>query len=214
MPIRRKTSNQKIPQYILDSAASYRRTKSIRRINKHGLPVFNTSKECSEHKDRPQTCQTRGCNSKASVQGGERQGYYWQMWCGTCFKKDRARRRGITLKEYQNSLAKENGYLSHGDRARQSHKYLKYRKDYCENIDSRLGFKCTTQIINPQTHPEVFKNSNVDPSWNQQLQVDHKNGDPSDNSESNIQTLCVCCHMIKTALNEDYRSPGRKALGV
>ena len=25
--------------------------------------------------------------------------------------------------------------------------YKVYRKDYCENIDGRLGFKCTTTII-------------------------------------------------------------------
>ena len=69
--------------------------------------------------------------------------------------------------------------------------YKKYRKDYCENIDGRLGFKCTTTII--------------DPEW--QLDADHINGDP--NSHKNlgakaIQTLCRCCHAIKTRDNQDY----------
>lgn len=207
-------SKQKVPQYILDNASNYKRTKSVRRVNKHGLPVFDTSKAASEHKDRPKTCQTRGCHNKPSVQGGERQGYYWLMWCSECCKKDRADRQGFSnTKEYKNKLAEDAGFLSHGDRSKASHKYLKYRKTFCENIDGRLGFKCTTTIINPQTHPKIFEqNTNVDPAWNGLLHVDHIDGDPSNNNQENLQTLCVCCHTIKTALYEDYRSPGRKTL--
>ena len=76
--------------------------------------------------------------------------------------------------------------------------YKIYRKDFCENIDGRLGFKCTTTII--------------DPEW--QLDTDHINGDPSDNREENLQTLCKCCHSIKTRDSKDYASPGRKALNL
>jgi hypothetical protein len=76
--------------------------------------------------------------------------------------------------------------------------YKIHRKDYCENVDGRLGFKCTTTI--------------VDPEW--QLDGDHINGDPSDNRKENIQTLCKCCHAMKTKMEKDYLSPGRKTLGV
>lgn len=65
--------------------------------------------------------------------------------------------------------------------------YKKYRKDYCENIDSRLGFKCTTTII--------------DADW--QLEADHIDGNHNNNAEENIQTLCACCHRIKTRDNGD-----------
>lgn len=75
------------------------------------------------------------------------------------------------------------------------HPSLKYRKDYCENIDGRLGFKCTTTI-----------------NWSGMLDVDHINGMPNDNREENFQTLCKCCHSFKTHINKDYATDGRKKL--
>ena len=76
--------------------------------------------------------------------------------------------------------------------------YKQFRKTFCENIDGRLGFKCTTTII--------------DSEW--QLDADHKDGNPSNNSMVNIQTLCKCCHVIKTKINMDYATAGRKTLQV
>ena len=77
--------------------------------------------------------------------------------------------------------------------------YKQFRKDYCENIDGRLGFVCTTTII--------------DPEW--QLDADHINGDPDSHKilgAKAIQTLCKCCHAIKTRDNRDYATAGRKTL--
>jgi len=62
------------------------------------------------------------------------------------------------------------------------HPYKKWRKDYCENIDGRLGFKCTTTIID---------------QW-YQLETDHIDENHENNVEDNMQTLCACCHRIKT----------------
>lgn len=76
--------------------------------------------------------------------------------------------------------------------------YKQHRKSYCENIDGRLGYKCTVTI--------------VDADW--QLDADHINGNPSDNSPENIQTLCKCCHAIKTRDSKDYLSEGRKFYGL
>ena len=76
--------------------------------------------------------------------------------------------------------------------------YKRHRKQYCENVDGRLGFTCTTTI--------------VDAEW--QLDADHIDGNPSNNSKSNIQTLCKCCHVIKTKQEQDYLTPGRKTLGL
>jgi len=59
--------------------------------------------------------------------------------------------------------------------------YRIYKKDYCENIDGRLGFKCTTNIIDQCM-----------------LDVDHINHVHEDNRQSNLQTLCSCCHNYKT----------------
>jgi hypothetical protein len=74
--------------------------------------------------------------------------------------------------------------------------YKIHRKEFCENVDGRLGFKCTTTII--------------DYEW--QLDIDHKDGDPSNNVIKNLQTLCKCCHAIKTKTERDYMTPGRKTL--
>lgn len=66
-------------------------------------------------------------------------------------------------------------------------RYKQHRKDFCENVDSRLGFKCTTTILAP--------------NW--QLEVDHKDGDNYNDEVDNLQTLCACCHKYKTMLNEE-----------
>jgi hypothetical protein len=62
-----------------------------------------------------------------------------------------------------------------------------YRKDYCENVDGRYGFVCTSTIVAPR--------------W--QLEVDHIDGDRTNNDENNLQTLCSCCHRYKTMLFEE-----------
>jgi len=77
------------------------------------------------------------------------------------------------------------------------HPYKKHRKDHCENQSGFLGFKCTANIF-----------------WEGMLQVDHINGNPSDNRSINLQTLCGCCHAYKTHKYKDYLTDGRKALGV
>jgi hypothetical protein len=59
--------------------------------------------------------------------------------------------------------------------------YRIYKKDYCENEDGRLGFLCTTNIVDPCM-----------------LDVDHINHVHEDNSPKNLQTLCSCCHNYKT----------------
>jgi hypothetical protein len=51
------------------------------------------------------------------------------------------------------------------------------KKDFCENAG------CTATIVDPC-----------------QLEMDHKDGDYSNNDPSNIQTLCCNCHRLKTAL--------------
>ena len=37
-----------------------------------------------------------------------------------------------------------------------------------------------------------------------QLDVDHIDGDKTNNSSSNLQTLCANCHRLKTYLNKDW----------
>ena len=110
-----------------------------------------------------------------------------------------AKRKGLTTAQLSNQknlrVAKKAGYSTVTEYKNSRHPYLKYRKDYCQNIDNRLGFKCTTNIF-----------------WSGMLDVDHRNGDPTDNRPRNLQTLCKCCHAYKTHKNKDARTPGRKSL--
>ena len=91
-----------------------------------------------------------------------------------------------------NENAKQAGYRSYSDLKNSTHPYRKYRKDYCENIDGRLGFKCTTKITEDMIKAGV-------------LEVDHiiprtKGGKDDD---ENLQTLCCNCHKMKGWLFED-----------
>tara|TARA_Y100001973_G_scaffold96611_1_gene151574 strand:- start:1364 stop:1801 length:438 start_codon:yes stop_codon:yes gene_type:complete len=72
--------------------------------------------------------------------------------------------------------------------------YKQYRKDYCENIDGRLGHVCTTTIINPE--------------W--ELDADHIDGNHANNAPENIQTLCACCHRVKTRQEGDGQTPSNQ----
>lgn len=71
------------------------------------------------------------------------------------------------------------------------------KKDYCENIDGRLGFKCTTTILGPY-----------------QLQLDHIDGDRYNNDPNNHQTLCACCHAYKTHIEQDHLTRYVKAINT
>jgi 5-methylcytosine-specific restriction endonuclease McrA len=110
-----------------------------------------------------------------------------------------AAKAGMTVSEYQRdkleSAAVRAGHDNVVDFLNSKHPYRKHRKDYCENRDGRLGYKCRYKIRHTA-----------------QLQVDHKNGNPDDNRPRNLQTLCANCHIYKTHENKDYSTPGRKTL--
>jgi len=143
---------------------------------KDGYPMFR--KLCTKHHST-KTAKKHGCKTLAEVVA-KRQGYK-------------------SVNEYHYNKLKERakklGYKSLVEFLNASHPYRKYRKDYCENRDGRLGFKCRYKIRNSA-----------------QLQVDHINGKPNDNREKNLQTLCCNCHVFKTYDNKDYLTPGRKSL--
>ena len=61
------------------------------------------------------------------------------------------------------------------------------KKDYCENQDARLGVKCT---------------STIEGRW--QLDMDHIDGNNSNNDPDNLQTLCKNCHAKKSRLQNDH----------
>jgi len=97
------------------------------------------------------------------------------------------------LKSLQQVVAKNAGFETVTQYTNSKHPYLRHRKTYCENIDGRLGFVCTTTILLAA-----------------QLEVDHIDGNHLNNDLENLQTLCGCCHKYKTIINEDWKTPGRK----
>jgi hypothetical protein len=126
-----------------------------------------------------------------------------------------AKRKGKTITEYRNdsalATAKKNGFDNITDYRNSIHPYLWARKDYCENIDGRLGFKCNT-VLPTQ---EMLNNSGLK-NWKPKyfLEVDHIDGNSSNNAPdgSNFQTLCKHCHMIKSFQSGDHLTPGRKTI--
>lgn len=122
----------------------------------------------------------------------------WRKKCLKHYREELHSKRGVGNEtEYKTLLAKNKGFNSLTEYANSIHPYRKYRKSYCENLDSRLGFVCTTTIIIPA-----------------QLEVDHIDGNPGNNDPSNLQTLCGCCHTYKSFICEDYKTPGRKTLSI
>lgn len=118
------------------------------------------------------------------------------QFMGTYRKDGSPQFRDVCIHHHQERCAERKG-ISKNEWANSFHPYRQYRETYCENRDGRLGFKCRVKIRLPA-----------------QLQVDHKNGNPSDNRKRNLQTLCANCHIFKTHMNKDYKTAGRKQLGV
>lgn len=141
-------------------------------------------------------CHTDGCFNYAAptlyLDDGR---VRWRKWCNQCHQTRTAAKHG--LKKISEITAKRAGFDNVTDFKNSIHPYRKHRKNFCENIDGRLGFTCTTTIV-----------------WAGMLDVDHKDGNPANNSEDNLQTLCKCCHAYKTNQEQDWSTPGRKELGI
>lgn len=110
----------------------------------------------------PPTCINTGCDKKCAVAKKSFRGVIrHRLVCGACHRASYGKqkyKKGVTP----------------------------WKKNYCENKDGRLGFKCKA----------VIKDSC-------QLQMDHINGDRHNNEQDNVQTLCANCHSWKTKFHKD-----------
>ncbi len=93
---------------------------------------------------------------------------------------------GCNKKRHETSPGRFRATCYHCHRAHRGlHSYKPWvvplRKNYCENIDGRLGFKCTATIVDKC-----------------QIEMDHIDGDNDNNVKENIQFLCSNCHKYKT----------------
>ena len=68
-----------------------------------------------------------------------------------------------------------------------------FKTGYCSNSDSHLGFACA---IDYKKAPWAIG----------MTEIDHKNGDCTDNRVKNLDELCVHCHKLKGQLSGDYRN--------
>jgi len=122
-------------------------------------------------------CQVKGCNKGAqntgaykpdgSIRWRKSKGANGGYICQQCHRIYHARKKGMTVTQWTNVF----------------HPHLKYRKKYCENEDSRLGYECTATI-----------------EWDGQLSVDHIDENLKNNDKRNLHTLCHNCHSYKTNL--------------
>jgi hypothetical protein len=112
--------------------------------------------------DRP-TCCNIGCNNLCTESGKLKSRVIYRPYCSSCHLASRGKKpytKGVTPA----------------------------KKNYCENKDERLGFKC---FANGKTMPGFM------------LDLDHISGDHHDNRLKNLQTLCKCCHAAKSKLFGD-----------
>lgn len=69
-----------------------------------------------------------------------------------------------------------------------------YKTGKCSNSDGHLSFTCPI-------------NWNNVPSWAKGMtEVDHKDGNSTNNDHSNLDELCPICHKLKGQLNGDYNN--------
>lgn len=100
-----------------------------------------------------------------------------------------------TAAYYANGTAKWRPVCGHCSQA-QTGKFpyakgvVPFKKNKCSNEDGRLGFKCA---VNFKVLPERFFVT----------EMDHIDGDDSNNCKDNLQELCVICHKIKSQLFGD-----------
>jgi hypothetical protein len=99
----------------------------------------------------------------------------WKNWsikseCGTCYK------------------ARVSGFVGSAMAGITIHK-----KEFCENVDGRLGWKCPVPS-------EAWKNLDMLNA----LDLEHLDGDHFNNVCENVDTICKLCHGKKSVMNNDF----------
>lgn len=67
-----------------------------------------------------------------------------------------------------------------------------FKKGVCSNTDGHLGFKC---VINWNKVPDWAKGM---------TEIDHKDGDYTNNDKDNLDELCPICHRLKGQMVGDF----------
>lgn len=140
-------------------------------------------------------CQTPGCSNECELTGTSRAGKpIWRKTCRDCKNHKICKSHGV--ENVLELTAARNGFRSVSSYRDSLHPTRRFLKNYCENIDGRLGFYCTSTIkISSQLQADhIYPRSHaISKGWSLE-KID---------SRDNIQTLCVCCHTHKTIMNKD-----------
>ena len=124
-------------------------------------------------------CVNPGCDKGCAARN-------WGNWsfkseCGRCMRARKEKRYVIRDgKKYITSRGKEIGVVIH-------------KKDYCENHDGQLGFKCPV----PRDGWIGFESG---------LDLDHQDGNHYNNTPENVKTYCKICHGKKSVDEGDCSS--------
>jgi hypothetical protein len=146
------------------------------------------------HPDLRPRCQHPGCVKEVMIISTLKDGSpNYRKWCSEHHSQRTAAKHG--LKTMVEVCAKNAGFGSVKKYINSRHKDRRWKKDYCENKDGRLGYVCDFKI-----------------QIEEQLEVDHIDGNPYNESPDNYQTLCCNCHSYKTWKNRDHLSPGRTTI--
>jgi len=203
-----------------DSMPAKRNTDLNFLLNKYGIApeVKDPARGYQKTKDNRPQCSVPGCENLAVNYSSKKGFYKWRrakwikqrhpeaenIWCcSKCHNNETASRNGVKTSKH---LTAQRHGLTVTAYSHRNHPYLKHRKDYCENTDGRLGFVCTFTAPTPQQ----LEATGLDDTFQGWLQVDHKDGNHLNNNPINLQTLCACCHNVKTYQNGDNATPGRK----
>tara|TARA_R110000822_G_C15181060_1_gene480375 strand:+ start:359 stop:811 length:453 start_codon:yes stop_codon:yes gene_type:complete len=133
------------------------------------VPAYMKEQFFAEGRSLP-VCINDGCNRNVVVRS-------WSNWsfkteCGSCCKARTTGKRGPAMK----------GITIH-------------KKQYCENVDSRLGWKCP---VDPSAWIELNMLNALD--------LEHLDGDHDNNIPENVDTICKLCHGKKSVINGDFDS--------
>ena len=135
------------------------------------------------------TCVNHGCDSLVIAQSctlsEAEQTNSWRPHCGRCQK---AAYGGIDL----------------------AYGVTSFKTGRCSNIDGQLrltdgrkaGFECCMDWDKMDKTFHAWKPSGI-------TEIDHIDGDPSNNSIENLQELCKFCHSVKGQLAGDYDNSRR-----
>lgn len=160
--------------------------------------------------DRPK-CIVPGCENTGQHSGNYKKNGdpIIRKMCGYHLSKKIAAKHG--LDNITEVIAKKAGFYSVADYNNSRHRYRKNRKDYCEN-NNGMGIWIDPDTGEQRRLHEVGVTCTATITHAAMLSVDHINGENTDDSEGNHQTLCHNCHKVKSILSKDHWSSEKKRL--